>query len=194
MDPKLSIRFFKQTEIGYCHPACVKMVIDYAIDVLGVDQRRLSISKIAKVLGTHRFSGTPPGAIEKINSLLSESIPRIQFKSQLSGRFEDIKREIDEGKPVIAWINISPNEEDIIMHAVVVVGYDEEKKEIYYVDPEMTAENHEKRIEIGDFIDNKLGVRGHLVKLIITERGQIDLMGRIVSSRRRRRGKWRLKK
>lgn len=187
IDPKISIPFFKQTETGYCHPACVKMVIDYAIDVLGVDQKRLRLGKIAAILGTHYLAGTPPGAIERINQELGESIPRIQFKSQIGGRFDEIREEIDEGRPVIAWIDIASVEEDTIRHAVVVTGYDPEKKEIYYVDPEMMVENHEKTVEMGDFIDNKLGVRGHLVKLIITEIGQVDLMGRIVSLKKRRR-------
>jgi len=186
IDPKLSIPFFKQPTPGYCHPACVKMIIDYAIDLLRVKQKRLRIGKIAEELGAHYLAGTPPGGIERVNLLLADSIPNIQFKSQLSGRFEDLKKEIDEGRPVIAWIEIVGKDGDTIRHAVVINGYDPEKKEIYYVDPEMTAENHEKTAEIGDFIDNKLGVRGHLVKLIISAIGQKDLMGRIVPFKKRR--------
>lgn len=118
--------------------------------------------------------------------MLADSIPNIQFSSQLSGRFNDIIEEIDAGRPVIAWIDITENEGDTVRHAIVITGYDPEKKEIYYVDPEMTAEKHEKTAEIGDFIDNKLGVRGHLVKLIISEKGQKDLMGRVIAVKKRR--------
>jgi hypothetical protein len=186
IDPRLSIPFFRQTTPGYCHPACVKMVIDYAITELRVEQKRLRISKIAEELGAHYLAGTPPGGIERVNLLLAESIPNIQFKSQLSGSFDEIKKEIDEGRPVIAWIEIVGKDGDTIRHAVVVNGYDPEKKEIYYVDPEMTPENHERIAEIGDFIDNKLGVRGHLVKLLISTIGQKDLMGRIIPLKKRR--------
>ena len=185
-DPRLSIPFFRQTTPGYCHPACVKMVIDYAINELRVKQKRLRISKIAEELGAHYLAGTPPGGIERVIILLADSIPNIQLKSQLSGNFDEIKKEIDEERPVITWIEIVGKDGDTIRHAVVVNGYDPEKKEIYYIDPEMAAENHERIVEIGDFIDNKLGVRGHLVKLIISTIGQKDLMGRIIPLKRRR--------
>jgi len=186
-DPKLEVPFYKQTTPGYCHPACVKMVIGYAIDVLGIQQNRITVGRVAKALRTHRLSGTAPGDLELVNSLLTESVPQIQFKSQISGRFEDIKTEIDRERPLIAWINISPDRDDTIWHAVVIHGYDLDDNKIYFIDPEMNVEDYERTSEIGYFLDNKLGVDGRLIKLIISKVGQMDLRGKIRPFKKKRR-------
>ena len=177
--------FYKQTEIGYCHPACVKMVIDYAIDTIGVKQKRVSLSRISEVLKTHRISGTVRENIELINPELRDSVPRIRFQSQISARFSDIEEEIDACRPVIAWINIAPSDEDMIKHAVVITGYDIQKNEIYFVDPEMTVENHIRTLEMGTFFDEKLGVEARIIKLNISEIGQKHLNGRVTPYKRR---------
>ena len=184
---QLAIPFFKQTETGYCHPACVKMVIDFAIDELGVKQKRLSLRKIADALQTHKYGGTVRNNIELINSLLADSVPQIRFQSQVLARFDDIKKEIDEGRPVIAWIDIAPSDEDILKHAVIVKCYDLQKGEIKFVDPEMTLENHVKTMKLGVFVDEKLGVEGRITKLIISPIGQKNLIGRIKPYERRRK-------
>ena len=181
-----TIPFYKQTEIGYCHPACVKMVIDYAIDTIGVKQKRVSLSRIADILKTHRFGGTVRENIELINPVLRDSVPRIRFQSQVSARFSDIKEEIDACRPVIAWINIAPSDEDSIKHAIVITGYNLQKNEIYFVDPEMTVENHIRTLEMGTFLDEKLGVEARIIKLDVSKIGQKHLNGRITPYKRRR--------
>lgn len=175
----------------YCYVSSVKMLIDYAIDELKVDQKRLRVSTIAKALRTHPDIGTIPGDIERINVKLVDSFPQIQVKDQIGGEFKDIRSEIDDEppRPVIAWLVIAQDDGDSIFHAVVVNGYSEDLTTIYCVDPEMTKENHQREVEVGDFIDNKLTRKGHLVKLVITERGAKDLMGGIHPIKRRRRRK-----
>jgi len=185
----LSLPFYKQTEIGYCYPSCLKMVIDHAIDNLGIKQKRLSLKKIARALGTHKLAGTIPENVELINQLLTESVPQIQFKSQISARFDEIRKELDERKPVIAWINIAQDKSDLARHSIVVIGYNLEKNEIYFVDPEMTVDNHVKNMDIGVFIDEKLGVEARIIKLIISQIGQKDLLGKIVPYERREKTK-----
>lgn len=174
----------------YCYVACIKMLIDYAIDELNIDQSRLRVTTIAKALRTHPNIGTIPGDIERINSKLADSFPHIQVKDQIGGEFHDIKNEIDDTtypKPVIAWIVIAEDEGDQLYHAVLVNGYSEDLTKIYYVDPEMIPENYQCEAEVGDFIDNKLTRGGHLVKLVVTKRGEKDLMGGIHPIKRRRR-------
>jgi hypothetical protein len=183
---KKEIPFYKQTETGYCHPACVKMVLDFAIEDMGIKQRRMSLSSIARVLRTNKISGTIRENIELINAELEDSVPRIHFYSRVSARFDDIKDEIDSCRPVIAWINIAPSKEDTVMHAVVIVGYDLQQNEIFLVDPEMTQENHEKHMDLGMFLDEKLGVEGRIIILSVSEIGQKHLNGRITPYQRRR--------
>jgi hypothetical protein len=143
------------------------------------------LSRIAEILRTHRYGGTVRENIELINLVLSDSVPRISFQSQISARFNDIKNELDECRPVIAWINIAPSDEDIIRHAVVIVGYDIQKNEIYYVDPEMSEENHIKTVGMGIFLDEKLGVEARIIKLRVSKITQKHLNGRVTPFKRR---------
>jgi len=187
--PLLSITFRKQSERMYCYVASLKMVIDYAIDELNVDQKRLRVRTIAKTTGTHPDIGTIPGNIERINESLKDSFPQIQFHDTIGGEFGDIREEIDNGRPVIAWLVIAKDEGDTIFHSVLVNGYSEDRTRILYVDPEQTEEHHQRHAEVGDFINNKLTSDGHLVRLSLTLRGEKDLMGGIhpIGRRRRRR-------
>ena len=187
--PILKIKFFRQTERAYCYPACVKMVIDYAIDSLRVKQRSLRLRKIARELRTDPDAGTSPGDIERVNTLLLDSFPQIQLRGKKMGTFGEIRDEIDQERPVIAWIELVRDEDDILFHAVVVKGYSSDLSKIFYIDPNKTEDDHQCEAEVGDFIDNKLGVEGHLIKLEITLIGQKDLRGRIRPLKRRRETK-----
>ena len=155
------------------------MVIDYAIDELKVMQKRLSLKKIAGIIGAHPVAGTAPGNIELINSALLESFPEISLIDSKGGSFQTIRREIDAKRPLIAWIVIAADEQDILYHAVVVNGYEEDLTTLYYVDPEMDKENYQLSAPVGRFIDDKLTVDGHLIKMAITIKGQQDLYQRL---------------
>ena len=187
--PLLPIKFRKQSQRMYCYVACLKMVIDYSIDELGVDQRRLRESTIAKTTGTHPDAGTIPGNIERINDKLNNSFPQMQFRDNIGGEFSDIIEDIDNKIPVIAWVVVARDEGNIIFHSIVINGYSEDRTRIFYIDPELTHEHFQKEIEVGDFISNKLTSEGHLVRLNLTERGEKDLMGGIhpIGRRKRRR-------
>jgi len=165
------------------------MVIDYVIDELKVDQIKLRVRTIAKTTGTHRDIGTIPGNIERINEKLKDSFPQIQFLDTIGGEFMDIAEEIDNDRPVIAWLVIAKDEGDTLFHSVVINGYAEDRTRILYVDPELTEEHCQREAEVGDFISNKLTSEGHLVKITLTTRGAKDLMGGIhpIGRRRRRR-------
>lgn len=165
------------------------MVVDYAIKELGVKQKKLRISTIAKELQTHPDGGTAPGDIERVNALLTESFPQIRLIDKKTGTFLEIQDEIENSRPIIAWLELVRDEDDILFHAVVINGYSSNLTTIYYVDPAMTVEDHQCDAEVGDFIDEKLGVEGHLIKLETTLKGQKDLMGRIKPLKRRRNSK-----
>ena len=169
------------------------MVIDYAIDELGVKQKRLKLRTIAKIVGAHPEAGTPPGNIEHINILLGDSFPEIRMMDSVGGTFSVIKEEIDEGRPVVAWIKIAEDEEDLLFHSVVVNGYDEHLTTIYYIDPEQDTNNYQLKDPIGTFIDDKLTVDGHLIRMKTTIKGQQDLFRRLhplseTRTRRRKKG------
>ena len=184
--PLLPIKFRKQSQRMYCYVASLKMVIDYAIDELKVDQKKLRVRTIAKITGTHRDIGTILGNIERINEQLKDSFPQIQFLDTIGGEFMDIAEEIDNDRPVIAWLVIAKDEGDTLFHSVVINGYAEDRTRILYVDPELTEEHCQREAEVGDFISNKLTSEGQLVKITVTTSGAKDVLGGIHPRGRRR--------
>lgn len=177
----LPIKFKKQSEPMYCYVSCLKMVIDYAIDELKVSQRRLTINAIAKCTRTHPLEGTIIMDIERINELLIDSVPQISFKDQVGGSLPDIIMELHGENPVplIAWILGVEDDGDRIFHSIVINGVPEDRTQIFYVDPARTEDDYQCDEEIGEFLDNKLGVSGRLVKLKISKKGHKDLLGKV---------------
>lgn len=175
--PNLIVPFYKQAEKMYCYPTCVKMVLEYAIKELKIKQKKLSVKKIARTLNTGPLTGTAPGSVELINSLLGDSKPPILFKSKLAGNITDVKDELDNKRPLIAWINISGDEGDPVWHTVVIIRYDEEKRVITYVDPLKNVDDHEVTEDSGFFMDVRLGSRRHIIKLVLVSEAQKTLIG-----------------
>jgi hypothetical protein len=174
--PILDVRFYKQPNDMYCHPTSTKMVLNYAISKFKIKQRNYSIRSIARIIGADPAWGTPPGGIELINGALVNSRPSLRFIRQLSGTLREIFEEIDNNRPIIAWINLTYSEVDPTWHAVVIVGYDRDKREVYYLDPQRTKQDPLVKCEIGDFIKNKLGQEGNIIKIEIGGKGQKTLI------------------
>lgn len=174
--PTLELPFFRQPNDMYCQPTCLKIVLNYAIDVLGVKQKKIRLSTIAKAIGASPVMGAVPGNVEFINSKLEKAQPPMKIKRQLSGTYDEIKKEIDEGRPIIVWIDKRQIVNDEVWHVVVVNGYDEDLRRIYYCDPLLPEEYWQKEAESGDFIMNKLSPQGYLIKLIIGGSGQQTLI------------------
>ena len=155
---------------------------------MNVKQKRLQIKTIAKALRTHPDAGTAPGDIERINMKLTDSFPQIQLKDQLGGSLPEIIEETENNEhPIIAWLVVARDEGDIIYHAVLINGVSEDRTRVFYVDPEMNLHDCQCDEETGTFIDDMLTVNGHLVKLIVTEKGQKDLLGKMHPLNVRRR-------
>lgn len=184
--------YYRQPSPTACHQTCTKMVLDYAIDVLKIYQKKLAIKTIATAIGSNQM-GTSPSRIEDINFILKDSLPPIKFKVIEPATFVAIEQEIQPNKgipkPVIAWINVLNDNDGIPWHVVIVNGYSDDRKEIYYIDPIFDEEHAQKRVDLGTFIQYKLGRTGRLVVLVISEDGQRDLLGNVLHPKKRRRSK-----
>lgn len=174
--PILDVRFYKQPNDMYCHPTSTKIVLNYAINKFKIKQRNYSIRSIARFIGADPVWGTPPGGIELINGALVNARPSLRFIRQLSGTLREIIEEINNLRPIIAWINLTDNEADPTWHSVVIVGYDRDKREIYYLDPQRTMQDPLVTCEIGEFINNKIGQQGNIIKIEIGGKGQKTLI------------------
>jgi hypothetical protein len=154
----------------------MKIVLNYAIDHFNINQKKLSISTIAKTINCDPIWGTVPGMIESINSKLVNARPTLRFRRQLSGRYNEIIEEIDSEIPVMAWIDKRSQFQDEVWHVVIINGYDEKARKIYYVDPKLPEDYWQKSEESGFFMQELLGPEGNLIKLKIGSIGQRRLI------------------
>ncbi|OGD45420.1 hypothetical protein A3K69_02100 [Candidatus Bathyarchaeota archaeon RBG_16_57_9] len=137
----------------------------------------MSIRIIAKTLGTDDDWGTIPGNVEFVNNLLGKSRPKIQFQRQISGRYTEITTEIDAERPIIAWIDPQKIVNDEVWHVVMINGYDPNQRKIFFVDPLLKKEEYwQKEAESSHFVEERLGSKGMLIKLIIDGGGQQTLI------------------
>ena len=171
----LDVELYRQPTNYYCVPACLKMVIEYAKRTLNVKIGRISLKRIAKAINAN-IDGTAFDDIENINELLENSNPLMEFKIKMPGNFTEIRNELDEGRPVIAWINIA-EPPDEVWHSVVIKGYDIQRNIIIYMDPQFG----EREEAIGTFL-KKMEPYNLIVKLVIGSRVQRrlpELWGRL---------------
>lgn len=163
---KLNVPIFGQQRPNYCVPTCVKMVLEYVRKKHGRKIPRLSIKTIARVTKT-AIDGTAPKDVERLNEILSRAEPSVEFQARFLGRFPEVIKELDEESPVIAWINVV-EPPDVVLHAVVITGFDSETNIVFFNDP---YDKTEKKEEIGVFI-KKWGVYARLVKVLIGKKQQ----------------------
>jgi len=140
---------YKQETESSCLPACVRMVLSF----LGqdVDEKRLRL--LLKTKG----GGTSP-----INVL---NVSEIGFKALFYSDFpEELYSSIDNEEPCIVflWTGWLSYWKESYMHAVVVVGYDDE----YYHVLDPYFDNHNYKINKQDFL-NAWGTSNYLLIKII---------------------------
>jgi hypothetical protein len=142
------------------------MVIEYLREKYGENNvPRLSIKTIARAIDT-KEEGTAPKDIEKINKFFKAKLS-VQFKTQFMAHFPDIRKELEEERPVIVWLNcVTPP--DVVWHAVVVCDFDPETDHVSINDP---WDGSEKSEEVGTFI-KKWGTEARLVKVLISKEQQ----------------------
>ena len=120
-----------------CVPASIKMVLDYIsrIEHPSKNVPEFSVEDIAKILRTDEL-GTPLENIKNLNKneRILLAIPSIEFVDKNGCRFDEIKTELENNRPIISWI--SPSEIFTgLSHSVVITGIDEGKLLVYYNDP-----------------------------------------------------------
>ena len=133
--------------------------------------RKLSLSTIAKIVQTRALDGTAPRDVERMNDVLGDSIPSIEFKFEAGNRISDIRQELNNDRPCIAWINVV-NLPDELWHGIVITGYDPVRNTLSYNNPDaLTPHIGYSEMEIGRF-NERWDNRGMLVKVIIGKRIQ----------------------
>lgn len=105
----LPVPHFKQSDEGYCLPACARMVLAY----LGIE---CSEAEISQLLGTYEF-GTPSFAIQRLSLWGIE----VNYRP-LS--LEKLLSTLSDRQPVIVFVQTEFLDywEQNVAHAIVVVG------------------------------------------------------------------------
>jgi hypothetical protein len=98
-----------------------------------------SIKTIARIVRTEVGRGTSFDDIPRINTRLLPSIPSVRFYAEYPCAWDDIVKENNEGKPIIAWVWLpdsrDPSGERGCGHSVVITDLDLSLGEIYFNDP-----------------------------------------------------------
>jgi len=92
-----------------------------------------TLEDIIIAVGTTEL-GTEYSAIENINRLIEKSIPSVEFKRDATyPQWDSIVSDLEDGKPVIIWIECRDQLGHPYCHSVVVDGYTYNK--VLYKDP-----------------------------------------------------------
>lgn len=128
----LQVPHVDQDDDYSCVPACVKMVVQFH------HQRNNSLpnptfDEIKRAIGT-RPDGTMLDDVPKVNRLLKSATHKLEFTFSERASFEEIEKELSEGRPVIAWLK-KVNDRRIASHSVVIKEVSRETLTIAYEDP-----------------------------------------------------------
>ena len=151
-----------------CVPYCLLMVLNYLHSKHpGVIVP--SIDKITQTIGTTEL-GTDFNSIENINTIIEESTPSVEFKTdQRYPNWDSILKDLQDQKPVILWIECRDQLGVPYTHSVAVDGYT--KNKVFYKDPlhgtieeEMTTflpkwdavDRYTIRVRVGERVERKL--------------------------------------
>ena len=100
------------------------MVLDYARNNFSENCPNLDVAKISEVIKTSADNGgTTFDNIKHINEELKKTKPSVEFIADFGHKFEDIKKEISNNRPVIAWIAV-PSPHGDFNHSIVITGFD----------------------------------------------------------------------
>jgi len=128
----------------------------------------LKVREIAGIVNT-REDGTLLEDVKNINQnkAILKAIPSIEFETCVLCKFSEIEDEINNHRPVIAWLAI-PTNGTLFKHSVVVTCVDMENHLIYYNDPIFGK----KRENIGSFMSMWENLDKILIKVKIGKREQ----------------------
>jgi ABC-type bacteriocin/lantibiotic exporter with double-glycine peptidase domain len=163
---RLDVPLEHQDDDFSCTPICMKMVLEYVKNKFSEGFPDLDISKISEVLKTSAdLGGTTFENIKNINEVFRKTRPSLEFIVGLNHKLEDIKKEISNNRPVIAWVMMRDPNGDY-PHSIVITDIDEDKLLIYYNDPVYGKEN----ISIREFMDMWDGNSRVLIRIRIGEK------------------------
>jgi len=140
-----------------CVPVCIKMILEFVRQQNTTGYvPNMNIEEISQAIGTDEL-GTPLQGIEKINEKLLKAVPSIEFEAKMNCTFSEIEKEIQDGRPVIAWIKTP------FAHSILVTGLNREALVLYYNDPQ----RGKRQIEMGKFMSAWESIDNVLIKVEI---------------------------
>lgn len=150
------------------------MVLEYLRSVHGNKIPRLSIKRIAQVVGAVRGKGTVFHDVAKINEELRTAIPSVEFVPGYPCDWKEILEENEKGKPIIAWLWLSDNRGHGCGHSVVIFDVNPSEGSIHYNDPARGVTKE----EIGKFISQweQVDVNRSLIKVKVGEKIQREIV------------------
>lgn len=131
-DP-LPIVHIDQEDRFSCAPICVKMVLNYVSQDLGINIPNLDLNDIRRIVRT-QADGTLPYDVARINQKLRPASHRVEFIPSEGNSFHDIEEELEGKRPVIAWI-LKTVDNIGFYHAVVITHVDKDRLIVGYDDP-----------------------------------------------------------
>jgi uncharacterized protein YvpB len=144
----------------------MKMILEYVKNRFSEGFPDLDIPKISEILKTSAdLGGTTFENIKNINEVFRKTRPSLEFVVGLNHKLEDIKKEISNNRPVIAWV-MMPDPNGDYPHSIVITDIDEDKLLIYYNDPVYGKEN----VSIREFMDMWDGNSRVLIRVKIGEK------------------------
>ena len=156
-----------------CTPVCMKMVLEYIRERFVSGFPKLDIAEISEILKTSAdLGGTTFDNIKNINEEFRKTRPSLEFVPGINHKIDDIKKEIEIGRPVIAWI-MMPDPNGDYPHSIVITGIDEDKLLIYYNDPVYGKET----VSIREFTDMWDGNFRVLIRIRIGEKVTLNGFG-----------------
>lgn len=160
----LPVKLILQPGNHTCAPTCLKMVLNYVRDNLKVKVREMDIFEIANTIGTTVGGGTKFEKVSHINKKLLKSSREVAFQPDEGHNFEEITRELEQSRPVIAWL--IEGERHAFGHSVVITHYSKTTLKVHYLDP--ITGYHEKDVTV--FMTQWQRQNNILIKLKISTR------------------------
>lgn len=121
---------------------------------------------IKKEMGYTEDDGTPLEGVRRVNRILKGSVHSLEFGWNDYAKYDDIKEEIDERRPVIAWLKRDKFAE--WSHSVVIRGRTEDDLRIKVNDPDKDALRDE--LATADFMREWTNSDRILIRAKVTER------------------------
>ncbi len=115
-----------------CVPTCVKMVVQFfAGKFADLPNPEMDALKKAMHYGP---DGTPLDGVTDVNKILKGTVHQLEFSWKEFAVFSDIKEELDNGRPVIAWIK--QNRDLPISHSILIKATAQNDLRVQVNDPD----------------------------------------------------------